>query len=78
MNPLKLLTKNRRFVIIRQPRKLDERDPKGYDLCLQVNDAYIDIIRNTRDKWRLMIVGETFAQEVDSRTECIDILEKLT
>jgi hypothetical protein len=81
MNPLKLLTPNRRRVIIAKLRKQDEAEPKGYDLCLKVNDGYIDIIAthsvDNPTKWRLMVIGITLAVNVSSRKECIDILEKL-
>lgn len=77
MNPLKLLTANRRKAIIAKLRKQNEAFPKGYDLCLKVNDAYIDITLGLNCKWRLMVAGETLAQVIDTRKECIDILEKL-
>lgn len=76
MNPLDLLSKNQRDSIIKRLRKQDEKSPRGYDLCLRVNDAYFDVTNGVRG-WRLSALGMTLAHQVKTRTECIDILEEM-
>jgi len=77
MNPLKLLTPNRRRVVIAKLRKQDEAEPKGYDLCYKVNDAYVDVCQRYDNTWSVSVAGQRLAEAVESRTKCIDILEKL-